>query len=184
MNHDNDIKMSVCLCTYKRPEKLAQCLESLLNQAVSQSFEVIVTDNDRERSGEYVVEQFKAAFQSAGIPLSYLMEPVQNIALARNRSIQPARGELVAFIDDDERASSCWLQNLYDALIETNADGVWGPVIPDIPESFPNWMRRSRLFYRQDMKDGVIIPIGMLNTGNALVKRELLTMRTGPFDEE
>jgi glycosyltransferase involved in cell wall biosynthesis len=91
---------------------------------------------------------------------------------------------LVAFIDDDDRASSCLLKNFYAAFIETNADGVWGPVIPDIPESFPNWMRRSKLFYRKDMKDGVIIPIGMLNTSNALVKRELLTMRTGPFDEE
>lgn len=183
MNHDNNIEVSVCLCTYKRPDKQAQCLESLLNQDFSQSFEVVVTDNDCERSGEQVVEQFKVAFQSAGIPLIYLVEPVQNIALARNRSIQAARGDLVAFIDDDERASPSWLKNLYTALIETNADGIWGPVIPDIPESFPNWMRRSNLFQRENPKDRSVMRSTDLRTGNALIKKNLLTIRAGPFDE-
>ncbi|GAJ09884.1 unnamed protein product, partial [marine sediment metagenome] len=183
MNHDNKIKVSVCLCTYKRPDKLAQCLESLLNQTFAQSFQVIVTDNDCERSGEHVVEQFKAAFQGAGIPLFYLIEPVQNIALARNRCLQPARGELVAFIDGDERASSCWLGNLYTVLIETNADGVWGPVIPDIPEYFPNWMRRSKIFDRENPKNRSVLGAVGLRTGNAMIKMKLLTLRAGPFDE-
>ncbi|MFC1508434.1 glycosyltransferase family 2 protein [Candidatus Omnitrophota bacterium] len=182
MNTQYDYKISVCLCTYKRPNKLAQCLESLLHQTFAQTFEVIVTDNDCEHSGEKIVEQAKKAFQNKGISLLYLVEPVQNIALARNRSLQPARGELVAFIDDDEHASTCWLRNLYNRLLDTNADGVWGEVIPYIPESLPYWMRQSKLFYQPNLKQGAIMREG-LRTGNALIKRKLLTMRTGPFDE-
>jgi len=183
MNHDNDIKISVCLCSYKRPDKLAQCLESLLNQKGSQSFEVIVTDNDCACSGRRIVEQCKEAFQNAAIPVSYQVEPVRNISLARNRSLQPARGELVAFIDDDERASPCWLKNLHGVLIETDADGVWGPVFPDIPVSFPSWMRRSKLFQRENPEHGSVLGAVGLRTGNALIKRQLLNLRSGPFDE-
>jgi glycosyltransferase involved in cell wall biosynthesis len=182
MNDNIDIKVSVCLCTYKRPDKLFQCLKSLLQQEFDQTFEVIVTDNDSKRSGYHVIERLKESFQCAGIPLLYLVEPVQNIALARNRSLQPARGELVAFIDDDECASSCWLEELCRVLVKTGADGVWGPVIPIVPESFPDWMRRSKLFHRENPKNYSILGEVGLRSGNALIKRKLLTLRSGPFD--
>jgi len=184
MNCDNHIKVSVCLCTYKRPMRLTQCLASLLQQKFTHPFEVIVADNDCEQSGSQIVEKFKAAFQDKGIPLFYLVESVQNIALARNRSLKPARGELVAFIDDDERPLLHWLQNLYTALIETNADGVWGPVIPNIPESFPEWMRRSKLFQRPTQKNNSAVRSGSMRTGNAIIKRSLLGMRDGLFDKD
>jgi len=137
MVDDSVIEVSVCLCTYKRPEKVAQCLESLQSQTFNQRFEVIVTDNDFERSGEKAVNKIKTGFQTARIPLFYLVEPVQNISLARNRSVRAARGTYVAFIDDDEYAPPHWLETLHQVLLETDADGVWGPVIPDIPEIFP-----------------------------------------------
>jgi len=158
-------------------------LESLLKQQFEEAFEVIVTDNDYLRSGEKVVEQAKAVFQAKEIPLTYLVEPIQNISLARNRGIRAARGKYIAFIDDDERASSHWLTNLYKTIVETEADGVWGPVIPDIPNTFPEWMRRSQLFQRPTQKDKSVMTEGM-RTGNALLKRALLGMREGPFAEE
>jgi len=175
--------ISVCLCTYKRPDKLSDCLKSLIKQTFSLPFEVIVTDNDYHRSGEKVVHEFNEAFQIRGIPISYLVEPVQNIALARNRCVQAARGNLVAFIDDDEHAVSHWLGTLYQILLETDADGVWGPVIPEIPQSFPEWMCRSGLFDRPTQKNRSIMSPTCLRTSNALLKRSLLTLCAGPFDE-
>lgn len=182
---DNTVlEISVCLCTYKRPDMLADCLRSLLEQTFPLPFEVIIVDNDSHRSGEKIVHGFKDAFGRRGIPLSYLVEPVQNISLARNRCVQAARGNLVAFIDDDERASSHWLEILYNILKETNADGVWGPVIPDIPATFPAWMRNSKIFYRPSQKDKSIARAYSLRTGNALIKKNLLQLRNGPFNED
>ena len=176
-------EISVCLCTYKRPDMLSDCLNSLIKQTFSLPFEIIVTDNDCHRSGEEVVHEFNDAFHKKGIPVSYLVEPVQNIALARNRCVQAARGNLVAFIDDDECAVSHWLETLYQILIETKADGVWGPVIPEIPQSFPEWMRKSRLFDRPTQKNKSVMNPTCLRTGNAILKRGLLTLNAGPFDE-
>lgn len=181
MKHDNEIEVSVCLCTYKRPEKLAQCLESLLNQVFAQTFEVIVTDNDYKRSGEHVVEQFKTPFQNKGISLLYLVEPVQNIALARNRSLKPARGDLVAFIDDDEYAAENWLEKLLHTLENKNVDAVFGPVLSMVPETFPSWMKESRLFVSSHLPTGTNLSGSQCKTNNALIKRSVLAIRPGPF---
>jgi len=156
---------------------------SLLGQTFRHSYEVIVTDNDYNRSAESVVCAMKEGFKKKNIRISYLVEPVQNIALARNRCVQAARGNLVAIIDDDERASPHWLETLYKTLQGTNADGVWGPVIPDIPETFPAWMRNSKIFHRPSQPDKAIMQPGKMRTGNAIIKKSLLGMRDGPFDE-
>lgn len=142
-----------------------------------------MTDNDFGRSGETVVMQCSEAFHRAGIPLTYLVEPVQNIALARNSSLKSASGRFIAFIDDDERASPRWLDNLYSVMTNTASDGVWGPVIPEIPASFPKWMHASNLFRRENPEDCSPMRNRGLKTGNMLIKRELLLLRDGPFDE-
>jgi succinoglycan biosynthesis protein ExoM len=177
-------KISICLCTYKRAELLTNCLISLLNQNNSLQFEIIVTDNDSACSGKPVFDRMEAQFSEAGVPFFYQVEPVQNIALARNRCVRVARGEFVAFMDDDEIASPSWINNLYETLNDCEADGVWGPVEPIIPESFPEWMRKSRIFVRPNPRHKSLVRDTDLRTGNAMIKRSLLTMREGPFCEK
>lgn len=174
--------VSVCLCTYKRPHLLARCLESLVNQVFDLSYEIIVTDNDDVFSARKIVEKKRKLCEDAGIRLTYLTEPIQNIALARNKCLSAAKGKLIAFLDDDEVASSHWLSSLHYILNTHNADGVWGPVVPVVSDQFPEWMRKSGLFDRPRMKSGTTMPANCLRTGNAMVKRELLCLRPGPFD--
>ena len=76
---------------------MSACLRSLLNQTCDLAFEVIVTDNDCDCSGERVVESFRHEFETAEIPLTYLVEPIQNIALAQPEG-SAARGKYVAFL--------------------------------------------------------------------------------------
>jgi succinoglycan biosynthesis protein ExoM len=174
--------ISVCLCTYKRSPALAACLASILRQTTTEAFEVIVTDNDSGRSGEGIGSDYAKLCEARHIRFTYVVEPVQNIALARNRGLRAARGSLIAFIDDDECASPHWLACLYRTLVESGADGVFGPVIPDIPDYFPLWMRRSGLFDRPLLEEGASMAGRTMRTGNALIKRELLGLREGPFD--
>src|SRR5262245_22044824 len=91
----------VCICTYRRPAFLTALLHALVDQETEGRFtySVVVVDNDRARSEEAVVRDFTA---STTLAVHYGVEPRQNIALARNRAIENARGEFVAFIDDDE----------------------------------------------------------------------------------
>lgn len=176
--------ISICICTYKRPEALRVCLGSLLCQGPKEVFEVVVTDNDHGRSGEEVVSEFKVRFAARDVEVIYRVEPIQNIALARNRGCEAATGEVIAFIDDDEYAAEDWLTNMYIMMEESSADGVWGPVICDVPDSFPKWMRNSELFARRNPARGTIMSPGDLRTGNAMVRRECLRMRPGPFSAD
>src|SRR5208282_1929573 len=118
MTGESEVAVSVCLCTYHRQAALTACLRSLLNQACNFAFEVIVTDNDCNCSAKTVVDSLRHDFITAEIPLTYLVEPIQNIALARNRGVCSARGKYVAFLDDDECAATYWLKELHALVVE------------------------------------------------------------------
>ena len=112
--------LCVCICTFKRAELLRRLLNSLASQRTGGVFtySVVVADNDAMQSAQPVVAAFSS--QSA-LPVTYCIEPQQNIALARNRAIEHADGDFVVFIDDDEFPTEGWLLNLlknYLAYVE------------------------------------------------------------------
>src|SRR5437879_12601236 len=124
---DETRHISVCICTYKRPRFLKRLLEELGCQDTGGLFtySIVVADNDHLQSGEAVVRDFAAA---SSIPIRYCVEPRQNIALARNKAIEHASGDFIAFVDDDEFPTKCWLLTLFNAWSEYDVDGVIGPV--------------------------------------------------------
>ncbi|MGE4442219.1 MAG: glycosyltransferase family 2 protein [Desulfomicrobium sp.] len=177
--YDN-ILISICICTYRRNDLLGQCLSSLLNLNFFENYEIIVVDNDSSELARFVAEAFKEIFNSKGIPFLYSVEVCQGIASARNHAVSLAKGRYIAFIDDDEVADSQWLSHLYKTMLEFEADGVWGPVIPIFPKDFPVWQKS--FFSRERFYTGTVMNKKTKGTGNALVKRECLLERKGPFD--
>jgi succinoglycan biosynthesis protein ExoM len=172
--------ISVCVCTYRRPGQLKQLLESLDRQATKGlfKFSIVVVDNDSRQSARSVVESWA---ERSSVPIAYGVEPRQSIALARNASVALAAGGLVAFIDDDEEASSDWLRRLYEVLIEHGVDGVLGPVIPTFGEGAPAWAVNGGVFRPPAFKTGEVMHWAAGGAGNALVKREVLVELDGPF---
>jgi len=174
--------VTVALCTYFRPEKLDGCLESLIRQDTKVPYEIVVVDNDANGSARTTVEDRAAMAADRGIVLTYHIEPEQSISLARNRAIAAARGDWVALIDDDEVADPGWLDALVRCARAEDADGVWGPVVKTFPEKFPRWLQASKYFFRPQR-------VGLegelheeLASNNAVLRREMLQSRPGPFD--
>jgi glycosyltransferase involved in cell wall biosynthesis len=184
-NMGKDLKqdhISVCICTFKRPVMLAKALEGVLSQVTNDkfTFEVVVVDNDCNRSAESIVSSYQS---SNYLKVIYNCEPEQNIALARNRAIQSATGNLIAFIDDDEVPERYWLVNHYKMLKEINADGILGPVIPHFDETPPKWIVKGDLCDRLRMKSGTIIQNARYTrTGNVLLSKRTLAGDEAPFD--
>src|SRR3954453_22793688 len=96
----NSMHICICICTYKRPDCLRRLLDELSAQDTDGLFtySIVVVDNDVARSGESVVRDFGAG---SPVAVRYFFEPRQNISLARNKAIENACGDLLAFIDDD-----------------------------------------------------------------------------------
>lgn len=165
-------RISVCICTFKRPKLLSRLLNSLAGQVRDPGFyfEVVVVDNDKDGSAEETVRNFRLRTEVKTI---YDSEPEQNISLARNRAIRNARGNLIAFIDDDENPANDWLIQLYQHLNRYKADGVLGPVLPEFPPSAPGWLRQGDFFDRRRLATGSIISLRDTRTGNVLFRRTL-----------
>lgn len=171
--------VSLCIPTFRRPQRLAALLADLVAQELLPD-EVVVVDNDALGSAAAVVAQRRAL--GAPFPIRYQIQPEQNIALTRNLTLALAGGEWVGFIDDDERAPPPWLRLLAEAAAEHAADGVLGPVEPVIPDNAPAWIRRGGFYRWARMPTGRVVPLNKLRLGNALMRARLLRGEDPPFD--
>ncbi len=115
--------ITVCVCTFRRPELLCRLLDELERQRTDDRFtySVVIADNDREESSRSVVAGF--ALKSP-LETSYCSDPRQNIALARNKALERAKGGYIAFIDDDEFPAPDWLLIMLKVCEDRQAAGV------------------------------------------------------------
>jgi len=176
--------ISVCICTYKRKDLLARLLDSLIDQKIDErfSFDVVIIDNDKYRTGEDVVRQFQI---HTNVKVTYDCEPEQNISRARNRAVKDAPGDLIAFIDDDETPDPRWLWMLFDTHRKFQVDGVLGPVIPVYDGIPPKWLIESGLCNRDSFPTGTILDSSkFMRTGNVLFSRHIIKELETPFDPE
>jgi succinoglycan biosynthesis protein ExoM len=141
--------LSVCIATYKRPELLSKLLDSLAIQknVEDYSIEIIVVENDVEALSKDVVENFKRkiSFDSRFI-VKYDIQPIKNIALTRNKSLELASGELLFFIDDDEYADNYWMANHLNTLLKYNADGAFGSVYSYFSNDIKEWLKKCYVY--------------------------------------
>ncbi|PYU50401.1 MAG: glycosyltransferase family 2 protein [Acidobacteria bacterium] len=175
--------ISVCVCSYKRPDFLKHLLSELGSQETNGlfSYSIVVADNDGLESAWPVVSNFAA---TSSIPVRYCVEPRQNIALARNRAIENTDGDFVAFIDDDEFPTKLWLLTLFKACGEYGVDGVLGPVKPHFDEEPPQWVLKGKFYERPTYPTGFVIDGSKGRTGNVLLKRRIFTSCSQPFRPE
>jgi succinoglycan biosynthesis protein ExoM len=159
--------VDVCIATFRRPLILASLLQSLQAQNLDGiAMRIVVVDNDREQSAQPVVGQFRI---DSGLPVDYVVEPQQNIALARNRALQQVEADYFAFVDDDETVSPGWLRALLDSVARYDADVVFGPVLSTLPPDAPSWARNC--FHRPRRPTGSLLQFG--GAGNMLARRAI-----------
>lgn len=160
--------ITICVCTFKRSALLPELLRHLESQRTDGmfTFDVVIADNDSSRSAEDTVSAYAAG---SPLQLTYCVEAQQNIALARNRALACSRGDLVAFIDDDEVPAADWLYRLFRTRAEYGTDGVLGPVLPQFRETPPDWITKGRFFDRPRYRTGTAVKWPDARTGNVLL---------------
>ena len=121
--------ISVVLCTYNGSDGLGKTLASLRNQSVPEglSWELILVDNNSTDNTRNILEEF---VQNSGLQVHYLFELKQGRAFALNTGIRNARGDIIAFTDDDVILDSQWLSGLADTFSRFDCSAVGGRIIP------------------------------------------------------
>ncbi|MGW0945144.1 glycosyltransferase [Streptomyces sp. NPDC002623] len=97
---------TVVVATRERTGKLAHALDSLLAQD-HPDFEILVVDNAPVTDSTRDLVERKYAER-----VRYVTEPVPGLAVAHNKGVEAAHGEVIAFTDDDVVADPRWLTEL------------------------------------------------------------------------
>jgi glycosyltransferase involved in cell wall biosynthesis len=106
------VDVSVIVCTYNRADMLPDAIRSLTRQsAAAISFEIIIVDNASSDDTRAVAE---ALIETAAVPVRYVYAATPGVSAARNRGVAEARGEWIAFMDDDQVADAKWLAGLWE----------------------------------------------------------------------
>jgi succinoglycan biosynthesis protein ExoM len=175
--------ITVCICTYRRPQLLRRLLKELDLQETNGQFtySIVVADNDAQQSAKDVVTTFAAI---SSVQIIYCAEPLQNIPLARNKAIENSSGDFIAFIDDDEFPSKRWLLTLLNACNEFAVDGVVGPVMRYFDETPPKWIVKGGFYERPTYATGFVIDWRKGRTNNVLLSRRMFVPGVQPFRSE
>ncbi len=139
------IKLSIIVCTYNRDAYILKTLSKLKNQTTNnQLYEVIIinnnsTDNTEEICREYILPLSESNFY-------YFNEKKQGLSFARNRGITEAKGEIIAFIDDDARACDDYCEKIISFFEnDKEAKVIGGKITPEYESKKPAWMSKYLL---------------------------------------
>lgn len=130
---DRAISVTVAICTWKRPQLLAQTLQRFFEVEVPADArcELLIVDNNSKDTTAAVVAEY-----SARLPIRYVLEERAGIACARNRALdESASSDYLLFTDDDVLVASGWMRAFVDFMQgHPEAAAVAGPIEPWFPE--------------------------------------------------
>ncbi len=183
MNQCNML-VSICVATYKRPQRLRLLLEGL-NKLVFEKIdrpeiEVIVVDNDVLGVAKTVCEEVRSKFKWR---LKTDVETQRGITYARNKTISLVSqdSDFIAIVDDDEIPEPTWLEELLWVQQEYNSDIVTGPVIPRFNDyEVSDWIVKGKFFEPPRYKTGEQRSVAFTN--NVIVKTAILRKLNPVFD--
>lgn len=131
------IKLSIIICTYNREKYISESVNASLNQTVSYSdYQVVVVNNNSTDTTDAICQKLLEKKQ-----FDYFIEKKQGLSHARNRGIEEAKGDIIAFIDDDAMMEPDYVENLL-AFFRRHKEvaAVGGRIYPRYEEQKASWL--------------------------------------------
>jgi glycosyltransferase involved in cell wall biosynthesis len=132
---------TVAVCTRDRPVELRCCLEALAGLRPDGQQLLVVDSAPSSDAAQEVVAEFPG--------VDYVREEAPGLNVARQRALREARGDVVAFTDDDAQPDPEWLHNLllnFDDPLVLCVTGLTMPLELETPAQ--EWFERTTSFSR------------------------------------
>ena len=111
------MQLTLIICSRNRATKLARCLDSIKpDRFFATRLETILVNNGSTDNTSQVMLEFK---QTTNLPVTIIEEPTRGLGIARNAGLKRARGDVIAFTDDDCCLSDDYFQTLI-GLFQSN----------------------------------------------------------------
>ncbi len=128
--------VSAIVPTYNRAKYLKDTLDSLQKQSLpKEQYEIIVVDQNSPDDTRQVAEK-------AGV--IYVNEPNLGLHYARHAGTRIARGEILAFTDDDAICHPDWLSEILRPYSDLSVGCVGGKILPKWEAEPPNWLKQYK----------------------------------------
>jgi glycosyltransferase involved in cell wall biosynthesis len=136
--------VSIVIPTYNRARLLGPTLESVKRLKIPPDtvVEVLVIDNNCTDNTPQIIQRVACGSE---IPIRRIVETQQGLSYGRNRGLQKAQYEHVAYLDDDIEVAEDWLFGYFDAVEQLDADCVVGPVYPKFECEPPDFLTKHVL---------------------------------------
>ena len=135
--------ISVIIATLNRTHYLEKCIKAILANNYD-DYEIIIVDQGEDNQTKKLLDsQF-----SANERIRYFHTHTVGLSHARNLGCENARGEIIAFIDDDANPVSGWLGSYAKAFLEIDPTPamVGGKIEPIWEAPKPKWYPKEREF--------------------------------------
>ena len=118
------VKVSVIVPVYNVEKYLKRCLDSLVNQTLSDIEIICVNDGSTDGSAQILEEYAKKDNR-----IKIITQVNSGLSEARNAGIKAANGEYIGLVDSDDFVDKEFYEKLYNAAISNNCDIACGNVV-------------------------------------------------------
>ena len=175
--------VSVVMPTYKRSEKLTRAIDSVLGQTYTNLELLLVNDNEPDDDYTIALKQRISKYKEDGRFRFIIQDKHVNGAVARNVGIRQARGEYIAFLDDDD----WWVADKIEKQVNVlqSLDSSWGGVSCKFTlyDQQGNVVGKSQKYEDGYIYKDILCLLSDVATGTLLLRRECLD-QARYFDEK
>lgn len=111
------VKVSIVVPVYNMEDKLERCLDSLVNQTLSDIEIIIINDGSSDKSLE-IIQKYQEKYKN----IVAISRENKGISYTRNEGIKLSRGKYIAFVDSDDYVEVDMYEKLYNKIISDNSD--------------------------------------------------------------
>lgn len=171
------MRVSLIVCTRDRAGRLPEFLARIASlEAPAGGWELILVDNASTDSTPAVIDRFA---RDAPFPVRCVHAAVPGLARARNVGLAHARGDILAFTDDDCYPQRDYLKALVEVFDEGRVGFVGGRVVLHDPGDARVCV--NDMAAAVDIAPRSFVPAGLIHGANMAVTRDVLCA-IGEFD--
>ena len=166
------MKISVIIPMYNPGKEIVRCFKSLENQTFT-DYELILIDDGSKDSAYKAVEKYIDT-STLKSKTRLLRQENAGVAATRNRGIDMAEGDYLAFIDQDDFVAKDYLENLYKAATEVNGADKEDFPIDIVVSGYERVRSDGRIILKRDIKDAPWTKYTMITPWAHLYRREFI----------
>ena len=169
-------QLTLIVCTRNRRPQLQAALGCIVGLRCRVPWQLVVVDNGSTDGSWQWLQSLKS---TANLRVDVVAEPAAGLSHARNAGLRKARGDIVAFTDDDCYPTESFLDDVLEAFARGGIDYCGGRVVLHDPADLPVSLVTSTV--QRVLPANTFVPAGAISGANMAFSRALLDI-VGPFD--